>query len=54
MAQNRFKMRIAEYIYTGFTQALASNKMSSLITTNNLLRRQINQQRLDILFFGSP
>ncbi len=34
--------------------ALISNKMSSLITTNNLLYRQINQQRLDILFFGSP
>jgi hypothetical protein len=29
MAQNRFKMRIAEYIYTGFTQALASNKMKA-------------------------
>jgi len=28
--------------------------MSSLITTNNLLHRQINKQRLDILFFGSP
>jgi len=27
--------------------------MSSLITTNNLLRRQINKQRLDILLLAS-
>ena len=54
-AKRRFSLSrvMAKLSHTSVT-ALTSNKMSSLITTNNLLRRQINQQRLDILFFGSP